>query len=63
MKNEFEYYLKQSRKRFVKITSEYDVKEHLELRKAAAIFLIAYDQAMDKALKMNKIQQQEIKEQ
>ena len=50
MEQTFEDYLKQARKDFAKVASEYTVTEHLKLRTAIDSLLIAYDQAVNKAL-------------
>jgi len=50
MEETFEEYLKQARWDFAIVAEKYLVKEHLELRTAIDSFLIAYDQAVDKAL-------------
>lgn len=49
-KETFEEYLKRARWEFATIAEKYSVDEHLELRTAIDSFLIAYDQAVDKAL-------------
>ncbi|MFZ2432510.1 MAG: hypothetical protein WAW57_15330 [Lutibacter sp.] len=50
MKQTFENYLKQARNDFAKVAVKYTVTEHLELRTAIDSLLIAYDQAVAKAL-------------
>ena len=50
MKQTFEDYLKQARKDFAEVASEYTVTEHLKLRTAIDSLLIAYDQAVNQAL-------------
>jgi len=50
MKQTFENYLKQARTDFAKVAGKYTVTEHLELRTAIDSLLIAYDQAVAKAL-------------
>lgn len=51
MEETFEEYLKQARWDFAIVAEKYLVKEHLELRTAIDSFLIAYDQAVSKALR------------
>jgi hypothetical protein len=50
MEETFEEYLKEARIDFAKVASKYPVNNHLELRTAIDALLIAYDQAVDKAL-------------
>ena len=50
MDNTFKDYLKQARKDFAKVAVKYSTTNHLELRTAIDSLLIAYDQAVDKAL-------------
>jgi len=62
MEQKFEDYLKQERKCFSKVASEYTVTEHLKLRTAIDSLLIAYDQAVNQVNKM-RISEQKAKEQ
>jgi hypothetical protein len=50
MEETFEEYLNQERRDFAKVASRYTVDEHLKLRTAIDSLLIAYDQAVEKAL-------------
>jgi len=53
MKETFEEYLKQAKRDFAIVAEKYSVAEHLELKTAIDSFLIAYDQAVFKALNQN----------
>jgi hypothetical protein len=50
MEETFEDYLKEARRDFAIVASKYPASDHLELRMAIDSLLIAYDQAVDKAL-------------
>ena len=50
MQNTFKEYLKEARQRFCNITQKYSVEDNLELRTEVDSFLIAFDQAVDKAI-------------
>ena len=47
---EFNKYLKEARQEFCKEVSKYNVSDNLELRTACDSFLIAFDQASEKAI-------------
>ncbi len=47
---EFNKYLKEAREEFCKEVSKYNVSDNLQLRTACDSFLIAFDQATEKAI-------------
>ena len=47
---EFEKYLKEARQEFCKEVNKYNVSDNLQLRTACDSFLIAFDQATEKAI-------------
>ena len=47
---EFEKYLKEARQEFCKEVNKYNVSDNLKLRTACDSFLIAFDQATEKAI-------------
>ena len=50
MENTFKEYLKEARQRFCKEVNKHNVSDNLQLRTECDSFLIAFDQAVDKAI-------------
>jgi len=51
----FSEYLERARWDFAKVADKYSIEKHLELRTAIDSFLIAYDQAVYKALNLANV--------
>jgi hypothetical protein len=55
IEDDFKEYLKQARIDFDKALANYPIEHHLKLRTEIDTFLIAYDQAVDKALAYGRL--------
>lgn len=55
MQEDFKEYLKEARQRFCNETQKYNVRDNLKLRTEVDSFLIAYDQAVSKALTLTDV--------